>query len=428
MNKIWFAFLVVYLLTAGGPAFGQSNASPDNAGVRLEAGIAKEEADGDLKAAITVYQQIAGDTSAPRAVRAKALLRLGRCDEKLGQQARQVYEQIVRDYADQPVAVQARTRLAALKQQDSPVAPKTMTTRKIDWQSLGQFSASDTDGQRAVYRDASGKLYFGDLAGHSKRLVFESKDDFGWIPSRDFSAVLLILPKTASRPQKIAMIKTDGSGYREIPVDGSLGILQWSWDKRYILALAEDRTKLMLVRIADGNQRQLAKFDHNKIITAEFSPDGRFVAFTAILDTPSVYSVPLEGGKADLVREKAWLLDWTKDGRFIAIRTEHNGVPALSLQAIESGKPAGDELFIRYGSINEAYVTANGDLVLSATPAEGAISVSLATLDEGGHPGPWQRLDLRAGNAEIPFRLGRLTANSLFICHETTPRDRSNLH
>jgi hypothetical protein len=394
MNKIWFACVVVNLLTAAAdPAFGQSNASSDNAGVRLEAGIAKEEADGDLKAAITVYQQIAGDTSAPRAVRAKALLRLGRCDEKLGQQARQVYEQILRDYADQPVAVQARTRLAALKQQDSPAAPKTMTTRRIDWQSVGQFSASDTDGQRAVYRDASGKLYFGDLAGHSKRLVFESKDEFGWIPSRDFSAVLLILPKTPSRPQKIAVIKTDGSGYREIPVDASLGILQWSWDKRYILALAEGGTKLMVVRIADGNQRQLATVDHNIFRTARFSPDGRFVAFdtrfppdgrSAAFDTkpktPSVYTVPLEGGKADLVRENAWLLDWTKDGRFIAITTGHNSVPALSLQSIENGKPAGDELFIRYGLINEGYVTANGDLVFSTTPAEGAISVSLATV------------------------------------------------
>ena len=185
--QISLLFLLISLssLLMVRPAFGQSNASQGNAGVRLEAGIAKEEADGDLKAAMTVYQQIADDASASRAVRAKALLRLARCDEKLGRQARQLYEQIVRDYADQPVAGQARSRLAAIKQQDSPATPPTMTARRIDWQLLGQMGASDTDGQRAVYRVADGSLYFGDLAGRTKRLILKlgTKDLIGWVPS-----------------------------------------------------------------------------------------------------------------------------------------------------------------------------------------------------------------------------------------------------
>jgi hypothetical protein len=48
--------------------------------------------------------------SASRDVRAKALLQLAGCDEKLGKQAKQLYEQIVREYSDQPAASQARTR------------------------------------------------------------------------------------------------------------------------------------------------------------------------------------------------------------------------------------------------------------------------------------------------------------------------------
>ena len=62
-----------------------------------------------------IYQKIAADTSAPRDVRAKALLRLAGCDEKLGKQAKQVYEQIVHDYADQPAAAQARNRLSIVE-------------------------------------------------------------------------------------------------------------------------------------------------------------------------------------------------------------------------------------------------------------------------------------------------------------------------
>ena len=90
------------------PAGGQFN----SAAVRLEAGLAKEDVDGDLKSAMDIYQKIAGDASVPRDLRSKALLRLAGCYEKLGRQARPVYEQIVRDYSDQPAASQARTSFA----------------------------------------------------------------------------------------------------------------------------------------------------------------------------------------------------------------------------------------------------------------------------------------------------------------------------
>src|SRR6516165_2775810 len=132
-------------------AFAQSGA----AGVKLEAGIAKEEVDGDLKSAMEIYQKIAADSSAPRDVRAKALLHIGGCYEKLGKQARQVYEQVVRDYADQPAASQARTRLASLKQQEHPAIPATMTVRKIEWSALGEknMGINETDGEHAIYYD-----------------------------------------------------------------------------------------------------------------------------------------------------------------------------------------------------------------------------------------------------------------------------------
>ena len=130
--SIVYLFMVLSSLVMVRPAFAQSNA----AGVRLEAGIEKEEVDGDLKSAMEIYQKIAADPSAPREVRSKALLRLAGCYEKLGRQARQVYEQIVRDFADQPAAGQARSRLATLKQQEHPAPPPTMTQRKIEWSAV----------------------------------------------------------------------------------------------------------------------------------------------------------------------------------------------------------------------------------------------------------------------------------------------------
>jgi lipopolysaccharide biosynthesis regulator YciM len=76
----------------------------------------KQQVQGDLPAAIKLYQNIAASKTADRAVKARALLQLAECYEKLGQQSERVYQQIVRDFADQPAASQARAKLAFISQ------------------------------------------------------------------------------------------------------------------------------------------------------------------------------------------------------------------------------------------------------------------------------------------------------------------------
>jgi len=85
-------------------------------GVQLRAAIEKEEVAGDLEGAIVLYRQIIAADGKNRPVTAKAMLRLGGCLEKLGQQeARKVYERLVAEYSDQAQEVtQARDRLAAI--------------------------------------------------------------------------------------------------------------------------------------------------------------------------------------------------------------------------------------------------------------------------------------------------------------------------
>jgi hypothetical protein len=273
------------------PAFAQS--APR---VQLEAGIEKEEVDGDLKSAIEIYQKIAANSSAPREVRSKALLRLAGCYEKLGRQARQVYEQIVRDFADQPAAAQARTRLAALKPQEHPAPPATMTVRKIEWSAVGSMDAADTDGQRAVYQDTAGNLLFGDLAGHVTRVIFKPKRDdaLWWDSSRDFSMVWLLFRGKPHRPRILAVMKTDGTDYRELLRDDPQGTLfgeedslfwgspvNWSWDDRYLVGVSNHQkgASLWIVSVAEGKRREVANVETGAFQHAAFSPDGRFIAY-----------------------------------------------------------------------------------------------------------------------------------------------------
>jgi Tol biopolymer transport system component len=410
-----------------------ASAQPNSAGVRLEAGIAKEEADGDLKSAMAVYQNIAADSTAPRDVRAKALLRLAGCYEKLGRHARQVYEQIVRDYKDQPAAGEARSKLAAIRQQEHPAAPATMTVRKIERSALGNFGTSDTDGQRAVYQGSDHNLYFGDLAGHSKRLVFKAQEDDqpGWVPSRDFSIVQLAFEGKPNRPARLAVVKTDGTGYRELIRDDAEGSIlgtdwgawraSWSWDNRYLLVLSNRQkggARLMVVSVADGQRHNLLSLDSGYVPGAVFSPDGQFVAYEVAPpmgqeEAFRIFVLPVRSGEARLVYEsnpkkrrrpyaQHWeLLDWTADGRYLAIADARAGKTGLYLYPIKNGEAAGGPVLVRHGDIHEGYSTRSGALVYQATKAGGRSHIFIASFDSEGQLGSWRRLNL-LGNSFNP--------------------------
>ena len=425
INLVWLMTIFTSLVIVR-PALGQSTTT---AAVRLESGIAKEDVDGDLKSAIEIYRSVADDQSAPRDVRAKALLRLAGCDEKLGkQQAKQLYEQVVRDYADQPAATQARSRLAALKQQEHSAAPTPMALRKIEWSTSGiRLGASDTDGLRAVYRASDENLYFGDLAGHSKRLVFkaQSGDATGWVPSRDFSIVLLHISSTPNHLPILAVVKTDGTGYRELirdsPQQTVLGHdfhTAWSWDNRSLLVwtnLPNGDGHLFIVSVADGRRRELSSTDSGTFGKAVFSPDGRYVAYSIQpqlnrFGTSRFFVIPAQGGQARLVYESGVqffgligsLLDWTADGRNLAmVDVVREDKTALFLLPMRDGSRAGTPIFVRYGNFEEGFTTSTGSLVYRdhASVANGGNEFFIASFDPKGHLGDWQTLHLQTANS-----------------------------
>jgi Tol biopolymer transport system component len=425
-------YLLLLLVTIAGarPAIAQSGSSTP--GIMLQSGIEKEDVDGDLKGAMSIYEKIAADASAPREVRAKALLRLAGCDEKLGKQAKQLYEQIVREYADQPAATQARTRLAAIRQQEHPAAPETMSVHKVEREKLGYFGPGDTDGHRVTYIASDGNLYIGDISGHAKSLVYGPSDpEFrkspSWVVSRDFSVVALALPKTKTRPVTLAVVKTDGTGYRELLHDDEQGnilggnhefLVRWSWDDRTLLVhnpRSKDAcSRLWLVSVADGKQRELVHEESTKCIQRpRFSPDGQFAAYEVrpIWSAPQgvtskVFVVPIQGGEPRLVYESdPWrdntgltdpfeaLADWTADGRYLAIKGIHEGMHALFLLPIKNGLAAGSPVFVRVGNFEDAGSTSSGALIFEDRSSS-HYSWQLASIDLDGKIGKWSPIEL----------------------------------
>src|SRR5215469_143671 len=92
--------------------------SRDDAGRLLKAAHNTELVDRDLNGAIKQYSAIVSKYKSDRAVVATALVRLAECYQKMGDaESRKIFEQIVRDYADQMDAVaEAKARLGRTEQ------------------------------------------------------------------------------------------------------------------------------------------------------------------------------------------------------------------------------------------------------------------------------------------------------------------------
>ena len=154
---------------------------------------------GDLRAAIDGYKRIVARAGADREVAAQALLAMAGAYEKLGDgQARAVYEQLVRNYADQKDAVTfARAHLGGA---DRAAPQSGMALRKVVWPSGNiQVGTISQDGRNLTYEDwfhpstaEWGTLRLRDLvAGTDRPLTSTKEGKAGYFPatSRDGTQV-----------------------------------------------------------------------------------------------------------------------------------------------------------------------------------------------------------------------------------------------
>ena len=234
-----------------------------------------QERAGKLDEAIKLYEEVAHDFASDHPLAAKALMSAARCIETLGRDnASKLYEQVTREYGDQrQLAQAARSKLAALRQP----APQTMTLRKIE---TGDLDIIATDGQRAIYQDDSGTVFYGDLGGRNKQVVFKPKPEdlpgLRVFASRDMSMVLLSFSKQNGQ-QVYAVVNADGTGYREIARRSGPGTpASWSWDNRFVLlsefasdAVGKPVSRLLSLSLADG---RTSEFLHQQLRQPSVAP------------------------------------------------------------------------------------------------------------------------------------------------------------
>src|SRR5688572_23289240 len=240
---------LVIALTVG------ATAQRNQAELDLQAAIRTETVDGDLQKAIKQYAAIVTKHKADRATAATALVRMAECHQKLGDtEARNIYERVLRDYADQQQQVMvARTRLGT-------TAPPVRAA-----------------GDRAVWTGRDVDM-FGRVSPNGKLLTYVDWIDTGNVMIRDLETGV----SRALMPKKTWGDVGEGS-FSTFSRDGRLVAYGWNDYKGNIVV------RISPVEATAGipAPRQVATFSDKEVrflSVLDWSPDGKAIA-TAVART-----------------------------------------------------------------------------------------------------------------------------------------------
>ena len=372
MQRHVIPILGMVLLTLGSASLVVAQTS-DSAAVMLETAKSMEVIDGNLAAAIEQYEAIVSRYLDRRPIAAEALLRMGGGYEKLGQaRAREVYERLVRDYADQaePVAT-ARARLAALAVEPTPPSPALHT--ELLWaEARGVYPGGNVspDGSLVTYVDWAdgGNLAIRNLAtGESRRLTHTADNGAGpngghyALDSRispDGEQVLYTWARTSPVGEtgelRLLPLQGDQMEPRTVwsPADGSYASVQdWfpSGDRVVAVVTSSGTSAIVTVSTVDGQVRQVRSIGWGRSPQVRVSPDGRYLAYSRSesREAPEkdIFLVAVDGSSESVVVHHAAddeLVAWSQGGTHLLFNSDRSGQPGLWAQRVQDAKPAGE--------------------------------------------------------------------------------------
>jgi len=340
-----------------------------------EKALYMEEAKGEMKQAIGIYQTIVTSFPENMPVAAKAYLHMGICYEKLGmQEAQKAFEAVIANYPTQVDAVRtAREKLNRINQARSAVqqgAPGSTIRSIWAWNDLTvmgsispderYFSLTDWDtGDLAVREIATGKQRrltnkgVWDEAHPEYALMSRWSPDsrkvaYVWVNAHNESE-LHEIGLTDPRPRVICGEK---KGVWTEPID-------WSLDGNFLLAKATIKNgpvELQMISVADGSIRTLKTFSDPNFPpgNAFISPDGLSVAYSCVSPSnPLTYDIFLltiaDGSETALVQHPAHdnMLGWLPGGHGILFTSDRTGSSDAWMVPVTAGEPLDSPTLVR---------------------------------------------------------------------------------
>jgi Tol biopolymer transport system component len=421
----------------------------------LKAARNAELVDGNLNAAIKQYDAIiAKYKKSDRAVTAGALVRKAECLQKQGDsEARKIYEQVVKDYADQKEAVaMARARLGVGGPAGQLATRAVWTGPKTD----GVESSLSPDGRFIAFPDwDTGNLGLHDLVTGADRLLTSTgtmkrgETAFAEVSafSRDGKQVAYAWYDEKLGHYELRVVNVNGDRKpRRVFESATVHYIEpydWSPDGKWIAAFLSsgpypNKTRQIgLIGAQDGSLRVL-KSGTADLRPGGFSSDGRYLVCSSgnsagrrdpnprvyIISVDAQSEVPLLSGTSS-----AEYPAWTPDGSRIVFVSDRGGSLGLWSIRVADGKPLGEpELlkadfsnakamgFARDGSLFYAVDLNLTDIyVAGLDPATGKLTSEPRRVNERAIGNSWGRIAWLPDGKSLSFWNGKPIA--AFVVH-----------
>jgi len=374
------------------------SANDQRARVLLQAGEAKVTVEGDVAAAIKLYKDAEKEAGSNRALVAQALLRMADCYLQLRDaEARTIFERLAQDYTDQKdISAAAAERLASMT--PARVRAEGVVAKKIlDGPEADVYGSISRDGRYVSFMDPETlDLSIRDLVtGTQRRLTTHPADSANEFAEYSvFSADGSHLAYGWSNKEgryELRTISREGGAATVLFSNGEwLMPYDWSPDGREILTIIirPDRTRqLALISSKDGSSRALKTLDWNMGVPthAEYSPDGRFIAYAREGETKGdVFVIASDGSREMAITQDPSeddVLGWFPDGRSLLMSSDRAGLAGAWAVEVRDGRPHGSPTLVKpdLGDIRPYRFTQSGGFVYALRI--GVPDIQIATID-----------------------------------------------
>ena len=369
-----FGLIPAMLLLAALAAWPIAGQQSDQAEVQLKAAMNRELMNGDLKGAIEQYQKIVSLYPQRRDVAARAIFQIGQCYEKLGkEEAQKAYQQIIKDYADQPkIVADARARLAWLASAGKQPAGgipagerATFAIRKLEFEQIEHSHQArlSPDGKRLLYihyqqEEPNYSIRVMDLTTGRSTTLFENIDFganniFVWSP--DGKRVVFKRGRGELR-----LVDSNGGPSQVLwsAQDAQTGVFpcDWSLDGRGILIgllnNAAGKSDLAVLPVAGGEAKIVVSGKPDELAEiGRFSPDATHIVGMKRLEKNTDIYIWSVDGKREIRLTDHPAADeyplWSPDGRYIIFTSDRANTVDLWAIPMEGANPSGDPIKIR---------------------------------------------------------------------------------
>lgn len=392
MKPIYVAIILITALVAVN-TFSSVAQTPEQL---YQRGLLKEEGEGALQEAIDLFNQVAENEKALQPVRAKALLHIGMCYEKLGnQEAVKAYNKLINNFPAQnnEVAI-ARERLSSLTKTEKP---GEVSIRQV-WagQAADDFGSVSADGGLLSFTDwENGNLAVRNLKTGENRQV---SNDATWIDSVQYAEYSRISPDGKqfavtwyykNLNYQLRLYKSDSQkpiilysckGWNEYITPGV-----WFADGKRIIAQKSDnitRTIQLIIINTSSGKTELVKETSaglSFMSNLSLSPDEKYLAFD--LPDPSnngmfdISVISLDTKQETLIvghPSNDRLVGWLPGRNEILFVSDRSGAKDIWALTVSDGKSAGvpKRILKNTGTVNPMGFTRNGSLVFGVSTTE----------------------------------------------------------